>query len=101
MEHVHTKYGVEVTAKRRLFLVTSVTDIRTKNSIVCTAARHRTACQPYLEKIPSNCCCRLALRINKDGTTKNEEKKKRKNEKTEVEHKKSIESKEKLERSSK
>ena len=33
-----------------------------------------------------NCCWRLALRINKDGITKNEEQKK-KNEKTEVQKK--------------
>ena len=42
-----------VTAKRRLFLVTSVTPIPTLRVIpgtVWTAARHRVECHPYLKK---------------------------------------------------
>ena len=63
---------VEVTAKRRLFLVTSVTPISTLKMVkVWTAARH-TSCVSavYLGKILIN-CWRLASRIiNKEGTTK-------------------------------
>ena len=47
VEHV-----VEATAKRRLFLVTSVTPISTIKMVyfeVWTAARHRAECQPYVE----------------------------------------------------
>ena len=43
VEHV-----VEVTAKRRLFLVhVSHTDTHTQNSVVWMAARHRAECQSY------------------------------------------------------
>ena len=77
---------VEVTAKRRLGHVFSNADIHTNNDIVWAAARHRAECQPYMGKTLVN-SWRLALRKNKDGTTKNEEEKKQKNEKTEVQKK--------------
>ena len=81
VEHV-----IEATAKRRLFFGNvSHTDIHTKNCIVWTAARHRAECQPYviLGKILIN-CWRLALRINKDGTTKMRKQRNEKKMKTEV-----------------
>ena len=67
VEHV-----VEVTAKRRLFQVTSVshTDIHTKNSMVQTAARHRAECQRYLiveKKVKINCCWLLKNDQRKRG----------------------------------
>ena len=48
VEHVQVCV-VEVTAKRLLFLVTSVTPISTlkMNGTVWTAARHRAVCRPY------------------------------------------------------
>ena len=84
VEHV-----VEVAAKRRPFLVTSVAPIPTLKMvrIVWTAARHRADCHPHLEKILINCCWRLALRVNKGGRRKNKGKKNEKNEKTEEQKK--------------
>ena len=52
----------------------SHTDIHTKNCIVWTAARHRAECHPYLEK--SKLLLAVGFTYNKDGTTKNEKKKK-------------------------
>ena len=51
--------------------------------MVWKTARHRAECQPSTWKILIN-CWRLALRINKDGTTKTRKPRNEKNEKTEV-----------------
>ena len=68
---------VEVTAKRRLFLVTSVTPIPTlkvMHGIVWTAARHRAECQPYTWEKSKNPKYLLAAGftyyINEGGTAK-------------------------------
>ena len=60
---------VEVTAKRRLFLVTAVTPISTQKWCSLDGGPSQGwVSAVYLGKILIN-CWRLSLRINKDGTT--------------------------------
>ena len=74
------EHAVEVTAKKRLLLVTSVTPISTLKMVVWTAACHTrlSVSRTWKKSLLFIVGGWLYVRINKDGTTKNEEKKKRK-----------------------